>query len=130
MTRKSSMTTPRQNRGIEALLRMRSIPLAAEEVGVSARTVYRWLEDPRFKAELSKAEGVAIDTASRNLVRLADSALALITQVLANSDITPAVRLRAAGMILDNLIALRELRTTEERLSQLEAAVYGNKQTN
>ncbi len=104
----------------------RSIPDAAARVGISPRSMYRWLGDPLFRAELAQAEGMAIATAERNLVRLADSALAIIHNILGDTDANAGVRLRAAQMVLDNLIHLRELETFEARLAILEKRVlYG-----
>ena len=98
----------------------RSIPDAAAIVGISQRSMYRWLASPIFRAELAQAEGLAIDTAERNLVRMVDGAMDIIRDVMQDMEIPPGVRLRASQMVLDNLIRLRELQTMEERLSRLE----------
>jgi len=120
MTRKSSKLTPRQRAAVKALMETRSIPDAAAIVGISQRSMYRWLASPIFRAELAQAEGLAIDTAERNLVRMVDGAMDIIRDVMADMEIPPGVRLRASQMVLDNLIRLRELQTMEERLSRLE----------
>lgn len=124
MAENMTKITHRQTKAIQALMDNRNVTRAAEVSGIPARTIYRWLGTPLFCAELAKAEQQAIDTAGRNLVRLADGALAVMSNILAAGDLNPVVRLRAAGMVLDNLIRLRELKI-ENRLAELEAVVYG-----
>ena len=56
--------TRNQRRVIPCLLIYRKVQEAAEAVGLSKRTVLRWLaEDEAFRAELAQAEGRAIDQA-------------------------------------------------------------------
>lgn len=115
----------RQRRGISALLQTRSIDEAARLSGISHRSYTRWLDDPVFKAELAGAEGAMIDAATRRLIGLADGAIDTVEQTRTSTRAMPAIQLRAAQTILDYLLKLRELRSFEERLEQLEAKVFG-----
>lgn len=114
--------TPRQRRALAALLTSRDVKAAAEASGVGARTLYRWLDLPAFRAALAAAEGDAIDQATRNLITLTQPAIGVITQTMRETN-PAAVRLRAAQSVLDYLLKLRELRNVEERLEALEKAV-------
>jgi hypothetical protein len=127
MARRKGLT-PRQHRAISALIAAKSHVEAAEVAGVGERTLYRWLADPAFRAELSQAEGELIDLATRRLIDLQEAAIDALDETLDAGAASPGVRLRAASLVLDYLLKLRELRTLEKRLSDLEEATYGNKE--
>jgi len=115
--------TAKKQRAIVALLTERTTADAAGAAGVGLRTLHRWLaEDGEFQAALRQAEEGAIDHAVRRLVGLQDTAIAVLAAVLDTDDISAGVRVRAAGMVLENVLRLRELRTLEERIAALEAA--------
>jgi hypothetical protein len=122
-----NVISPRKRKAIIALLSEKDIRSAADKVSVNERTLYRWLADPIFQAELLKAEGDMIDAATRHLVQLQQPAIETIKTILECEDVSPNTRLRAAQTILDYLIKLRELRNLESRLVALEAAIYEHK---
>ena len=71
---------------------------------------------------LSKAE---LKDAKNNLkAALADKAIDALEAVLVDTEAPRSVKVRAAGLVLDQLLQLRELRNTEARLAALEAALY------
>ena len=115
----------KQKRAIKALLEYRTIATAAEAASVSERTIYRWFDVPAFRAALNKAEGQAIDAATRNLLTLSKAAINVFYEIMQDETISPGVRLRAADRVMDHLVRLRELRDIEQRLVNLEAKVYG-----
>jgi hypothetical protein len=121
--------TRNQKRLIPHLLACRNIAEAAAKVGLGERTVSRWLaEDEAFQRALAKAEGEAIDAATRELVNLAGDAIRTLREVLGDKGAAPTARVRAADMVLSHLLRLRELRNIERRLVKLELEVYHNGQ--
>jgi phage terminase small subunit len=108
--------TNRQRKSIAALLSTSNVVEAAKVSKVGERTLYRWLTLPEFRSAVTEAEGEAIDAAARRLIGLQDSAKA-----------SAAIKLRAAQTILDYLLKLRELRSIENRLTELEKAVQNGK---
>jgi phage terminase small subunit len=117
--------TNRQRKSIAALLSTSNVVEAAKVSKVGERTLYRWLTLPEFRSAVTEAEGEAIDAAARRLIGLQDSAISTIQEVLAKA--SAAIKLRAAQTILDYLLKLRELRSIENRLTELEKAVQNGK---
>lgn len=113
----------KQQRAVLALLSEPSVAKAAAAAQVGERTLYKWLRLPAFRGAVAALEGELIDEATRRLLAMQDAALSTIENLLL-SDAPPSVRLRAAQMVIENLLKLRDLRNTESRLAALEAA-YG-----
>lgn len=116
----------RQHRAIKALLVSKNTTEAALTANVAERTLYRWLSDPEFKAELSQAEGNIIDETGRRLIALCGLAIETLENILSKENASDTLKLRAAQAVQDYTLKLRELRNVEQRLAELEAAVYGN----
>jgi len=125
----SQKLTVRQKRAITALMETPTLAEAAALAGVNPRTLHRWLDTQAFRAGLSAAEGAAINNVSRRLVQLGDKAVDALESVLDNPNQKGAGNKRlAAQAILDNLLKLRELRSIEERIANLEAVIYEKQQ--
>lgn len=115
--------TPIQSRAIAALLTTRSVSDAAAHVGISERTMFRWLAEPTFRRELADAEHELLDAAQRQLLLLQTDAISVLATMLRDADAPHAARLRAAQIVLDSLLKLRELRDLERRLTAIENAM-------
>jgi len=114
----------KQAKGVSALLTAKSVKDAAELAGVGYRTMLRWLDDPGFRAAPTQAEAGLLDHAARRLTTLQEQAIDTLADVLADErQSSQALRIRAAGVVLDYTLKLRELRTLEERIRALEAKV-------
>ena len=122
---KNDALTPRQLRILRALLTKNTVTAAAGAAGVGESTVYRALSDPVFRAALAQAEGEAVAAAGRKLATLAENALNVLADILANPQAPDAVRLRAAETILGHLLRYREIVTFENRLTDLEREMRG-----
>lgn len=112
--------TPAQQRALEALLLAGSITEAATLAGSTRQALHRWLADPAFVAALREAESEALAALSRRLVTQGEQAAAALTDALDPSQGIKD-RLRAAEIVLNNLLKLRELLDFEQRLAALEA---------
>ncbi len=114
--------TTKQARAVQALLSAASVVEAARVAHVGERTLFRWLTEPIFRAALSEAEGALLDSATRRLLGLQDTAIETFENILKDEEASQAIRLRAATAVLDYLLKLRELRNVEQRLTALEQA--------
>jgi len=120
--------TVKKRRVIGALLVSSNQVEAAASAGVGHRTLSRWLtEDSEFQAELRAAETAVFDQATRSLghslAEAAGAALDEIVHLMKSHATSDTVRLRAAGMIVNFLLALNERRTLEGRLALVEVAL-------
>lgn len=111
--------TPGQHKAIESLLTTGNTTEAATTAGVNRSTLYRWLHDETFVAALRAAEQQAVANLSRNLVGLGDAAAAAFRDALNVGQGIP-VRLKAAALVTDRLLRIRELVELEARISELE----------
>jgi hypothetical protein len=114
--------SPKQTRAIGALLVCKDIQTAAVEAGVGERTLHTWLRDANFQAVLRAAEADALTLAVRRLAGASGLALDVVIGIMEGSA-PPAVRLRAALGLLDQLIKLRQFVDLEDRIAMLEERI-------
>jgi hypothetical protein len=92
---------------------------AARQAGVSARTVFRRLADPGFKAQLQKLQADMVHRSMGTLVAMYGEAARGLLELI-KSTAPPAVRLGAIRTVLEFGLRLREQADLEERLAALE----------
>ncbi len=113
--------TPKQRKAIESLMTNANVLEAAKAAGVSRQTIYRWMNtDVAFQQALCRAETEALTGLSRSLVTLGVKATQTLEQTLSDQSSSAGARVRAADIILGQLLQLRELVSLEERISRLE----------
>lgn len=113
-----------QLKALHALLEQTTVRRASVACQCSERQLFRYLEQPGFKAELRRLEGQVLDDSVRRLTVLSSQAVDALEEVMScPSQEGAGIRLRAAGAILDNVLRLRELLDLEERVSKLEEQV-------
>ena len=120
--------TPKQQRAVRSLLTSRGVSEAALAAQVGERTLFRWMSEPAFRTALSTAEGELLDSATRRLLVVQESAVQTFEDVLKDKEVSQVVKLKAAQSVLDYLLKLRELRNVEQRLTALEQAATVQRQ--
>lgn len=111
--------TTKQMAAVTALLTKGDAAKAAAAAGVSRQTLYRWMRDPAFAEALRAAERDALRGLSKRLAGLGDLAADALRDALA-PDQPPAIRLRAADLVIQRAPALVEAVDVYERLAALE----------
>ena len=114
--------TPRQRGAVIALATAPTVEAAAAAAGVSRKTVYRWMDSPAFVAAVEAAQADVLTAAQRKLGAALGAATAAILAIMADDSNPAHVRLRAAEMVIDSLLKLKQVGEFERRLSELEAA--------
>ena len=108
---------------IAALLQKATIAEAATSVGVSEKTLRRWLQDPDFAAEHRAAQRQAVDLAIAGLKQATGEAVATLRRNLTVG--VPSVEVRAATEILSQTARWEELDELAERVKALEESERG-----
>ena len=103
---------------IQVLMRSRTYLEAAKAAGVSRVTLYRWLKDDLFKAELSKQKNELIERSSRKLAGVLDQAVDVLIDLLEAKQ--PNVRRLAAGNLIDYCLKTVDITDIEKRIKALE----------
>ncbi len=116
--------TSRQQLAITEILASRSLEEARRRIRASKGTLYGWLKDPVFQAELTRQRQAVVEQAferlKAGLTHAVDKLLALL-----QAEGQPSLQLRAAQTILEHGIKALELRELEQRLEALEAKTQG-----
>lgn len=93
---------------------------AAERAGMSTRTARRRAQDPDFIRHVRQWRDAMVDEAVGQLVGVLDDAIGTLRSLLdADSE---TVRLRAASLLIDQTLKLREHEEIQYRLALVEEA--------
>lgn len=101
-----------------------TIAQAAQQAGVSERTLYRWLQqDEVFRAAYQAARRQAVQQAIARLQQSAGEAVDTLRAVMRNSTNPASAQVTSARTILEFSMRAVELEDLEERLAALEQHV-------
>lgn len=114
--------TPKQRAAIAALLAGETYGAAATAAQISPKTLFRWRADPVFVAELRAGQAELIRAATAALASAAHPAVNVLRAILEDPDARPGERIRAAAVILEQLLRLKEQVDLEARILALEEA--------
>jgi hypothetical protein len=109
----------KQEQAIAALLRQPTILKAAEEVGVSEKTLREWMAEPSFARAYRKARAQVVEHAVGVLQQTTGKAVATLYESLSCD--SPAARIRAAQVLLEQSVAAVRMSEVLDRLDALEA---------
>ena len=96
-----SPLTPQQEQAIAVLLTHPTRQAAATAVGVAAKTLARWQQEPAFAAAYREARRDVLHQATQRAAAACMQAVETLTAVLTEENASASSRLRAAKMILD-----------------------------
>ena len=113
----------KKQEAIAALLRCRTLEDAAEETAISSKTLRRWLEDPDFFQQYHEARISAYGHAMATMQSASERAASTILDILNDSRVPTASRLRAASIILEYSKSASESDDLKLRVANLEKLV-------
>jgi hypothetical protein len=99
-----------------------TVEQAARQAGLTARTVYRRLEDPAFRRKVQRLRCEIVQRTAGTLTAAATEAVKTLLELLKGNS-PAAVRLGAARSVLEIGMKVREVAELEERLTALEEQV-------
>ncbi len=117
----------KQETAVAALLTEATIGGAAAKVGVTERTLHRWLDDPDFAEAYRAARREAVQQAISRLQQVSTHAVTVLLSLMADQTVAPGVRLWAAEKVLDLALRTVELEDLQQRIEALEQA-YASRQ--
>jgi len=116
----SEALTTRQQLAIAEFLGSPSIEEACRRTKVARGTMYKWLADPTFQAELKRQRETLVEQAFNLLKAGMNRAVEKLLGLL-EVESQLGIQLRAAQTLLDQGIKVVELQDLEGRLEALEA---------
>jgi transposase-like protein len=111
---------------IAALLTHKNIDEAAKAVGISNKTLFRWMQLPEFDKAYRAARRAAFGQATARLQQASSAAVSALLKVLVDAATPASARVRAADVILDHAQEAIELEDIEARVRELEEAAKKN----
>lgn len=123
MAGKVTDLTPRQRRAIEALIEGKTVKQAAEETGVSRKTLYVWLNQPEFQKELDRLGGIILEEVANRMVALASEAVHTLSNVLKTKDVPIGTQVQAANVILKRASEFWDVYNLNRRIDAIEAVL-------
>ena len=112
----------KQEEAIAALLTQRNTDEAARAVGVTPKTLLRWLQIPEFQAAYRKARRDAYGQSIARLQQATSAAAATLLKVMVDPNTPASTRVRAADSVLDHAAKAIEIEDIEARVTELERA--------
>jgi len=122
------LLTGKKAKAVELLAQGLSPGEVADKIGISDRTVRRWVKRPEVADALRELQREALHGIARRLRALAQHATDALGHVLKSEQTPPAVRVSSARAVLEFVIRLEELekvRELEERIERLESKLRG-----
>jgi hypothetical protein len=118
-----TMPTSRQEKAITALLATDTLGQAAQQVGVTERTLRNWLRDPSFLAAYRQARSQILEHSLGVMQGAAISAVTCLQRNLSCG--RHSVEVAAAGKILEHSLGAVELFDLAQRVAELEERLEG-----
>jgi phage terminase small subunit len=118
--------TGKQRKAIAAILTWPTKEAAAKAAGISERQLFRWLDEPEFRAELKRAENELIQAAGTRLTAGLTLALDTLAELVKGAQ-SESVKRAAANDWMNHQFKNQELRTLAERIDELERTVNNGK---
>jgi len=120
--------TEKQLQVLPYLVTAPSISDASRRAEVGRTTLYRWMDDWKFREELERLRSEALDLAHTEIKGLMLKAIHVVGEAM--DDPSPFVRLRAAQTALSAGSRMVETKELQQRLERLEDALSLWKQRN
>lgn len=98
---KRSELTPKMEAAITELVAPRSVSDVARILGISTRTLQRWMKLPAFDGAYREARRLAYDQSIGRLRQAAGPAASIILRVMTDPNAPASVRLKAAEAVLE-----------------------------
>ncbi|WP_020585628.1 phBC6A51 family helix-turn-helix protein [Desulfobacter curvatus] len=110
----------RKLKALEALITNDTVDEACKTIGIGRTTMYRYLKEPAFEAELSRAKRQLVNRAILRLQQTTGDAARALAEICRDKEMPASARVTAAKAILDGALRAVEIESIEERIKALE----------
>jgi hypothetical protein len=117
--------TRKQREAIPFLIGARSIEEGRKLAKVGQRTIHRWLKEPAFKNAVEHARETFVTEALDRLRSSVSRAVSTLSDTMVEGE--PALKVRAASLILEYFFKTREIMELESRVRRIEEALDAEK---
>jgi len=118
--------THKQEKAIMLLLQNKKIEEVAQELGISTKTLYRWLKQDNFRQRFNEVRQELFYEALEGLKTLTKEAINTLEDVLKNGT-KETSRVTASKTVLELALRLKEVEELEKRVEELEKIVEGGR---
>jgi transposase-like protein len=118
--------THKQEKAIMLLLQNKKIEEVAQELGISTKTLYRWLKQDVFKKRFAEVRQELFNEALDSLKTLTKQAIDTLDDILRNGT-KETSRVTASKTVLELALRLKEVEELERRVEELEKIVEGGR---
>jgi len=93
----------------------------ADQVGVSPRSVFNWLEDDEFSKLLRRRESERIERLNTRLIMASDKALEVLLEALESRD--ERIRVRSASIIKSSFLRALEVHDLYDHIERINEKI-------
>jgi len=123
---KNVTLTHKQEKAIMLLLENKKMEEVAQKLGISTKTLYRWLKQDAFKQRFAEVRQELFNEALNSLKTLTKEAIDTLEDILKNGT-KETSRVTASKTVLELALRLKEVEELEKRVEELEKIVEGGR---
>lgn len=105
---------------LQAMLQCTTVSEAAKMANIARSTAYRYMDDPKFKVELSKAKAEIVSGTATYLQQNLAVCGKVLMEIINNPKTAPAVKVQAINTVFCNAKALTETADIMQKLIEIE----------
>ena len=113
-----------RERAVTALIANPTIKGAAEECGISEKTLHAWLKEPDFASKVRAAQAEITRETMGRVLSTVGTAIDTLVEVMGHRGAGPGPRVTAAKALLEHSLKVYELEAIQQRLDSLEGRLH------
>jgi len=118
----------KKDQAVMALITEPTMKAAADKIGITPRTLYKWLKMPEFRSAYMAAKREAVTVAVARLQQAAAEAVEALRSIMNDPKKPASARVSAARAILEMAIKAIEIEDLEVRIEELERLITNKKE--
>ena len=109
---------------VAALIAQPTIKGAAEECGISEKTLHAWLKEPDFASKVRAAQAEITRATMGRVLSTVGTAIDTLAEVMAYKGAGPGPRVASAKALLEHSLKVYELEAVQQRLDEMERRLH------